>query len=179
MLVPDEENWLKSWYFLAVSDYPGGSPRQNQDKLFAPPCKISQDIVLKTLLCGIPPTCIRQILIFLFCVKVYYWFLLNRKCSIVISLNEIDKLVSVIKGVREQKSLIREDLAKKIGISPRYLLLIENEKKKPSYKILFKIIHKLSINNDGLEIPFQNRHLSYCIRRITSWRQTTVFPIAL
>lgn len=67
--------------------------------------------------------------------------------------NDIDKLGSVIKGIREQKSLIREDLAEKIGISPRYLMLIENEKKKPSYKILFKIIRELSINSDLIFYP--------------------------
>lgn len=67
--------------------------------------------------------------------------------------NEIDKLGSVIKSAREQKGLIREDLDEKIGISARYLMHIENEKKKPSYNVLFKIIRELSINSDSIFYP--------------------------
>lgn len=64
-----------------------------------------------------------------------------------------DKLGSVIKNAREHMGLTREALAEMVGISPRYLMLIENKKKKPSYNVLFKIIRELSIMPDAIFYP--------------------------
>lgn len=67
--------------------------------------------------------------------------------------NKFDSFGSVVKAAREQKGLTREEVSEKIGISPRYLMLIENEQKKPSYNVLFKIIRELSINSNMIFYP--------------------------
>lgn len=64
-----------------------------------------------------------------------------------------DKLGEVIKTARLNMGLTREQLSEKIGISPRYLMSIEHEKKKPSYDILFKLVRQLAINADDIFFP--------------------------
>ncbi|MPM80905.1 hypothetical protein SDC9_127956 [bioreactor metagenome] len=64
-----------------------------------------------------------------------------------------DTLGSVIKNARLHNELTREQLAERLNISPRYLISIENENKKPSYEILFKIIQELAINPDLIFYP--------------------------
>ncbi|PKM49965.1 MAG: hypothetical protein CVV02_13355 [Firmicutes bacterium HGW-Firmicutes-7] len=54
--------------------------------------------------------------------------------------NNMDKLSKIIKTARKENNLTREQLAKKINITSRYLMSIENENKKPSYNVLFNLI---------------------------------------
>lgn len=54
-----------------------------------------------------------------------------------------DTLGSIIKYYRLKNELTRGQLAERLNISHRYLISIENEKHKPSYDVLFKIIREL------------------------------------
>lgn len=62
-------------------------------------------------------------------------------------------LGSVIKSARLKSDITMEVLAEKIGITERYLYRIENENKKPSFDILYKLIHQLSIQPDLIFYP--------------------------
>ena len=56
-----------------------------------------------------------------------------------------DKLGEIIKTSRLKMGLTRDQLSEKIGISPRYLMSIEHEGKKPSYDVI-KLCDKYEIN---------------------------------
>ena len=58
-----------------------------------------------------------------------------------------DKLGSAVKFDRIAKHLTREQVAEVINITPRYLMSIENENKKPSFNVLYKLDHELGISN--------------------------------
>ena len=82
-------------------------------------------------------------------------------------LNNIDKLGSVLKAGRIAKGLTREQLAEIINITPHYLMSIENENKKPSYDVLFRLIRELSIPADTIFYPESqqsNTKVEYLIR---------------
>ncbi|HHY23590.1 MAG TPA: helix-turn-helix transcriptional regulator [Clostridiaceae bacterium] len=68
-------------------------------------------------------------------------------------LNSFDRLGSVLKAARNEKGLTREQLAEIINITPRYLMSIENENKKPSYDVLFRLIRELCISADTVFYP--------------------------
>jgi transcriptional regulator with XRE-family HTH domain len=67
--------------------------------------------------------------------------------------NEFDKLGAILKAARITRGFTRERLAEIIGISPRYLMSIENEDKKPSYDVLFHLIRELGISADKIFYP--------------------------
>jgi len=46
-----------------------------------------------------------------------------------------------------------EALAEKVGVSDRYIYRIENEGKKPSFDVLYKLIRELSIIPDQIFFP--------------------------
>lgn len=69
--------------------------------------------------------------------------------------NSFNKLGDVLKEARKYKSLTREQLSEIINITPRYLMSIENENKKPSYDVLFRLIRKLGISADAIFYPEQ------------------------
>lgn len=60
--------------------------------------------------------------------------------------NETDILSSVIKSAHENADITIEALAAKIDISERYIYRIENEQKRPSFNVLYKLIRVLAIN---------------------------------
>lgn len=64
-----------------------------------------------------------------------------------------DKLGEIIKTSRLKMGLTRDQLSEKIGISPRYLMSIEHEGKKPSYDVLFQLIRYLTINANDIFFP--------------------------
>jgi transcriptional regulator with XRE-family HTH domain len=72
-------------------------------------------------------------------------------------LNNLDRLGSIIKTARKTKGLTREQLAEIINITPRYLMSIENENKKPSYDVLFRLVRELGISADTIFYP-ENQH---------------------
>lgn len=67
--------------------------------------------------------------------------------------NHFDKLGTILKNARLNNNLTREQLAEKINITPRYLMSIENENKKPSYDVLFRLIRELCISADTIFFP--------------------------
>lgn len=68
-------------------------------------------------------------------------------------LNNLDRLGSILKTARKTKGLTRERLAEIINITPRYLMSIENENKKPSYDVLFRLVRELGISADTIFYP--------------------------
>lgn len=67
--------------------------------------------------------------------------------------NNRDRLGNVLKSARKEKGLTREQLAEIINITPRYLMSIENENKKPSYDVLFRLVRVLGISADTIFYP--------------------------
>lgn len=59
----------------------------------------------------------------------------------------------IIKSARHRSELTIEELAERVGITERYLYRIENENKKPSYDVLYKLIRELSISPDLIFYP--------------------------
>ena len=64
-----------------------------------------------------------------------------------------EMLGNVIKEARQRSGLTMEEIADRIGITPRYLYRIENEGKKPIYDVLFTLIRELSISPDLIFYP--------------------------
>lgn len=64
-----------------------------------------------------------------------------------------NRLGIVIKSARVNQKITRDQLSEKVHISPRYLMAIENENKKPSYLVLFKLIRELGISADKIFYP--------------------------
>ena len=67
--------------------------------------------------------------------------------------NYYETLGCVIKSAREKEGRTIESLTNSVGITERYLYRIENEGKKPSFDILFKLIRELSISPDLIFYP--------------------------
>ena len=59
----------------------------------------------------------------------------------------------VIKKARQRSGMTMEELADRVDITTRYLYRIENEGKKPSYDVLYKLIRELSISPDLIFYP--------------------------
>lgn len=59
--------------------------------------------------------------------------------------NEHEMLGEIIKNARMKADITVEDLAAKVGVGERFIYRIENEGKKPSYDILYKLIRELSM----------------------------------
>lgn len=74
--------------------------------------------------------------------------------------NEHDKFSMIIKNARLQSEFTMEELAEKLGVTERYLYRIENENKKPSYDVLYKLIRVLSISPDLIFYPEKNSETS-------------------
>ena len=64
-----------------------------------------------------------------------------------------DKLGDVIKTARQKANITVEALAEKVDKTERYIYRIENEGKKPSYDVLFKLIRELAIPSDLIFWP--------------------------
>ena len=57
--------------------------------------------------------------------------------------NQPETLGSILKAAREIAGITIEAPAEKAGITERYLYRIENEGKKPSFDVLYKLIPRL------------------------------------
>lgn len=64
-----------------------------------------------------------------------------------------DQLGSILKNARKSRKLTRDQLSEKIHISYWYLTAIENENKKPSYDVLFRLIRELGISANEIFYP--------------------------
>jgi len=74
--------------------------------------------------------------------------------------DSMDKLGSILKAARKSNEFTREQFAEIINITPRYLMSIENENKKPSYDVLFRVVRKLGISADTIFYPEQEKKIS-------------------
>ena len=64
-----------------------------------------------------------------------------------------NNLGEIIKKSRKKAGITIEALANKLEITERYLYRIENEGKKPSFEVLYKLIRELSISPDLIFYP--------------------------
>jgi len=60
--------------------------------------------------------------------------------------SDFDKLGTIVKSARKSNNLTRAQLAEKINITPRYLMSIENENRKPSFQVLNNLFLELGIS---------------------------------
>lgn len=67
--------------------------------------------------------------------------------------NQPETLGSILKAAREKAGITIEVLAERAEITERYLYRIENEGKKPSFDVLYKLIRELSISADSIFYP--------------------------
>ena len=98
--------------------------------------------------------------------------------------NQPETLGSILKAAREKAGITIEALDEKAEITERYLYRIENEGKKPSFDVLYKLIRELSISADSIfypekpsndsEIESLLRMLSFCDERSLEVVKATV-----
>ena len=67
--------------------------------------------------------------------------------------NQHETLGEIIKNARIKADMTVETLANKVGVTERFIYRIENEGKKPSYEILYKLIRELAIVPDQIFFP--------------------------
>lgn len=65
----------------------------------------------------------------------------------------VTNLGQILKQARIQMGYTREQLAERVSITPRYLTAIENEKKRPSYDVLYLLLHNLGMSADCIFYP--------------------------
>ena len=83
--------------------------------------------------------------------------------------NQPDILGTVIHNMREKAAITVEELAEKVGVTPRYIYRIENEGKKPSYDVLFDLILELNIPSDMIfhsEKPADDSEITQMLRML-------------
>ncbi|MDR3287946.1 MAG: helix-turn-helix domain-containing protein [Peptococcaceae bacterium] len=89
--------------------------------------------------------------------------------------NAEDTLGKTIKSARLERGWTREKFAEMVGLSPRYVMSIENENKKPSYKKLFKLIRTLGVPADAIFYPekaiedVQTQRLLHMLEQCEEW----------
>lgn len=67
--------------------------------------------------------------------------------------NYHESLGEIVKSARTKADMTVETLANKVGVTERFIYRIENEGKKPSYEILYKLIRELAIVPDQIFFP--------------------------
>ena len=65
----------------------------------------------------------------------------------------VTNLGYILKQARLNRGYTREQLSERTGISVRYLTAIENEQKRPSYDVLYLMLHNLGISADCIFYP--------------------------
>lgn len=70
--------------------------------------------------------------------------------------NGLDNFGQIIKQIRKRENLKREEVAERAGISPRYLARLENEGKKPSYRVFYNLARALGVSANEFVYPEQN-----------------------
>lgn len=85
--------------------------------------------------------------------------------------NQSEKLGDIIKSARQKADITIEALADRVDITERYLYRIENEGKKPSFDILYKLVRELSISPDSIfypEKPSQDSEIENLLRMLSA-----------
>ena len=65
----------------------------------------------------------------------------------------INQLGRTIKQARIAAKLTQDELSERIGITGRYIMALENERKQPSFEVLCKLIHTLNIPAERIFYP--------------------------
>lgn len=68
-----------------------------------------------------------------------------------------EPLGEAIKNARQEEGIGIEKLAEMADISSRYLYRIENENKKPSYDVIYRLIHALGVSADRIFYPKESK----------------------
>lgn len=78
-----------------------------------------------------------------------------------------ETLGDIIKAAQQKAGITNEELAAKVGVSERYIYRIENEGKKPSFDVLYKLINRTSMSSvfDSTGDSFQVNYLPDSPRR--------------
>ena len=63
---------------------------------------------------------------------------------------------AAIKAARKAKRISRNQLADKMGISPRYIASIENSGQHPSLQVLYDLVSLLNVSVDEFFLPTDN-----------------------
>lgn len=71
--------------------------------------------------------------------------------------NKADAPGVVLKEAREANNYTREQIAERAKISIRYLTAIENEGRKPSYNVLYRLIRCIGISADLVFYPDRDK----------------------
>ena len=66
---------------------------------------------------------------------------------------EPETLGEILKTARMRADITMETLAERVDITERYLYRMENEGKKPSFDVLYKLIRELAIPADSIFYP--------------------------
>lgn len=64
-----------------------------------------------------------------------------------------ETLGEILKAARLHADITMETLATKVNITERYLYRIENEGKKPSFDVLYRLVRELSMSADLIFYP--------------------------
>ena len=83
----------------------------------------------------------------------YICIIISKERGELIVHKNTETLGQIIKKARLQNDLTIETLAEKVDVSERYLYRIENEGKKPSFDVLYKLVRCLSISSDLIFYP--------------------------
>ena len=67
--------------------------------------------------------------------------------------NKQHALGEVIKSGRDKMGLTRDKLAEMVSLSPRYITLIENAGKRPSFNKLYALVRTLGVNANEIFYP--------------------------
>ena len=67
--------------------------------------------------------------------------------------DKTNRLGGVVKSARRMEQITQSQLAKRLGITVRYLKAIENSGRKPSYDLLVRIIRELDIPSNEVFRP--------------------------
>lgn len=67
--------------------------------------------------------------------------------------NILNNLGQTIKSARQAANLTQDGLAERIGITGRYIMALENERKQPSFEVLCKLIHTLALSPEQIFYP--------------------------
>ena len=67
--------------------------------------------------------------------------------------NSTDTLGVTIKSARSALGMTQKQLAKRLSVTTKYIILLEKSHKTPSYDLLFRIIRELNIQPDLIFYP--------------------------
>ena len=65
----------------------------------------------------------------------------------------ISYMGSIFKAARYSANFTQEEVAERIGVTPRYIMALENEGKRPSLDIFLRLVHVLNISADAIIYP--------------------------